>query len=859
MAKISAAIDGMTAAAYAAYSLSDSVVIFPITPASRMSETKEKWSSEGRLNFFNQTVDVKEMQSEKGVSGTLHGLLDGGALGTTITDSQGLMLMIPNMYKISGENLPGVFHVTTRSLSAHALSIFGDHQDVMAVRQTGVAMLGSASVQECMDLSWVAHLSAIDGSLPFVHFFDGFRTSDEYDTIDIIDSNDMLALVNQDAIKRFRERAMEPKRPNIRGPAQNHDIYFQNMAAANYFYDALPDIVQTNMDKLASVCGRQYHLFDYVGAPDAEYVIASMASSTDVIEETVNYLNQKGYKVGLVKVRLYRPFAAERFMDAIPSTVKVISALDRTKEPGSQGEPLYQDVAMAVMNSGRDIKVCGGRYGLSSKDFTPTMVKAVYDNMAEANPKRRFTVGITDDITHTSLELGPTIHTLPGKMTQCIFYGFASDGTVGANHVAAHIVGTYADKYAQEYSWFDSRKAGGVTISYFRIGDAPIHSPYLIDESDYVACNKDIYVRRGYGMTGTLKDGGTFVLNCAWDTVEELEEHLEPELKQQIASKKLNFYVINASQLAADLGLGARINMIMETVFFKLSGVMDFDEALSHLKDMIATLYASKGKDVVERDIQAVDQACSLLKKIDYPARWADIEVEEKVVNTDREKVGDSAAEVEIPVRLDKSEYVEQVFWPLEHYRGNELPVSKFDPAGIVPPGTSALEKRTVAFEIPEWDVTKCIQCYQCSFICPHAAIRPYVAEDDELKMAPETYQTKKATFKPVKGLNFRIQVYPEDCVGCGSCAVNCPAPGKALVMKPLATQLETQKANLEFAQANISIKDDMAPATTVMGTQLQQPLLEFSGCCAGCGETPNVKLLTQLFGDRLIMSDATG
>ena len=867
------AMDGMTAAAVAAYALSDAAVIFPITPASHMAETVERWASEGRLNFFGQTVDVKEMQSEKGVAGALHGVLAGGGLGTTITDSQGLMLMIPNMYKISGENLPGVFHVTTRSLSAHALSIFGDHQDIMAVRQTGVAMLGSSSVQDCLDLSLVAHLSAIEGSLPFVHFFDGFRTSDEVETIEVVDAEAMRPLVNWDAIRAFRARAMEPERPAIRGTAQNPDIYFQNREAANPLYDALPGIVQANMDKVAALTGRQYHLFDYVGAPDAERVVVTMASSCDVVDEVVRYLTARGEKVGLVKVRLFRPFSAEHLLAALPASTRVVTALDRTKEPGSQGEPLFQDVALAVLGSGRDIAVLGGRYGLSSKDFTPTMAKAVFDNMAapgspvaagagagaagsagaadSAAPamKRRFTVGIDDDVTHLSLPLGPAIHTFPGHARQCVFYGFGSDGTVGANKQAARIVGDHAGKYAQDYAWFDSRKSGGLTISYLRVADAPIHSPYLIDQADYVACHKDIYAsRRDYPLLDDLREGGTFVLNSAWGDVASLEAHLPAKLRRSIARKKARFYNIDASQLAADCGLGARINMIMQTVFFKLADVMDFDQAVACLKDDIKVMYASKGADVVARDLKAVDEAIGRLAEIDYPASWADAVDEQP------------APAADAPVREDgplDEAYLDEVFWPMERLQGNDLPVSKFDPAGIVPPGTTALEKRGVAFSIPEWDPQKCVQCYECSFVCPHAAIRPYLATDDELRDAPEGYVTKDATFPGLDGLHLRIQVYPEDCVGCGSCAVNCP--GHALTLRPLATQVDEQKANLAFAQGNVSLKDDLIPADTVPGTQLRQPLLEFSSCCAGCGETPYVKLLTQLFGDRLVIANATG
>ena len=834
-------LSGMQAASYAAYALSDAATIFPITPASHMSEQIEAWSVEGRENLMGAPVQVKEMQSEKGAAGALHGCLSGGALASTFTASQGLLLMIPNMYKISGELLPGVFHVTCRALAAHALSIFGDHQDLMAVRATGCAMLGSSSVQECMDLSLVAHLSAIDGSLPFVHFFDGFRTSDEISTIEVIDQADMGRLVDWDAVRRFRARAMDPLHPNIRGTAQDSDIYFQNREAPNRFYDALPGIVQANMDKVAQLTGRAYHLFDYVGAPDAERVIVSMGSSCDVVEETVDWLVAKGEKVGAVKVRLYRPFDASALMAAIPPTAKVLCALDRTKEPGSLGEPLLQDLALAVLDSGRaGVRVIGGRYGLSSKDFTPAMVCAVFENMAAAEPKARFTVGITDDLTRLSLPVGPEPATLPAGISQSVFYGFGSDGTVGANKQAARILGASDGVWVQEYSWFDSKKSGGLTISYLRLGSAPIRSPYLIRDAGYVACHKDIYVTRGYPMTDPLADGGVFVLNSGW-SLADMERVFPPAFKRGLARKHARLYNIDAAKLAQEVGLGSRINMIMETVFLKLADGVDLDKAVQMLKDDIQVMYASKGADVVQKNLRAVDEALASLEEVAYPAAWAESE------------------DAEESPAVQPAGYVEQVLRPMERLCGDALPTSLMDPAGFTPSGGSAHEKRCVAYEVPEWRPDKCIQCYQCSFVCPHAAIRPYVAADEELRAAPEAYQTIPARHKGLEGLRFRIQVYPEDCVGCGSCAFNCPAPGKALVMEPLATQLSTQKENLSFAQENISVKDDLLSKTDVPGTQLQQPLLEFSACCAGCGETPHVKLLTQLFGDRLIMANATG
>ena len=830
------AMDGMTAAAQAAYALSEAAVIFPITPASHMAETVESWSVAGKRNLLGETVDVKEMQSEKGVAGCVHGCLAGGALTTSFTASQGLMLMIPNLYKISGELLPGVFHVTCRSLSAHALSIFGDHQDVMAVRQTGCAILFSTSVQECMDLSLVAHLAAIDASLPVIHAMDGFRTSDEIETIDVIDPETMRPLVDWEKVRAFRDRAMNPEHPMIRGTAQNGDVYFQNREAPNRFYDALPGIVQAAMDRVAQATGRSYHLFDYVGAPDAERVVCCMGSAADVCEEVVHHLCAKGEKVGLVKVRLYRPFSAKDFVDAIPKSARVVCTLDRTKEPGSLGEPLFLDVACALAEAGRGARVIGGRYGLSSKDFTPTMVAAVFANMAADEPKPRFTVGIEDDVTHLSLPLGPRITTIPNEPLQCEFWGFGSDGTVGANKQAAKIVGDETGRYVQCYSYFDSHKSGSLTISYLRYSKQPIHSPYLIDEADFVACHKSAYVER-YPVTRDLEEGGTFLLNCPWGE-RELAEKLPAALRRDIARKKARLYTIDAAKIAADAGLAGRINMVMETAFFELSGVMDADEAIMALKADIERLYGSQGKDVVAANLAAIDAARGAIREVAYPASWA------------REKV-------EPVSRPGESAFAQKVFWPIETLDGDSLPVSALDPAGFTPPGTAALEKRAVAENVPHWDKSTCIQCYQCSFVCPHASIRPYVATDDELRERPESFETVPAKAPALAGMNFRIQVYPEDCQGCGSCATNCP--GHALSMRPLEGEIAVQKENLAFAEANISLKDEVLPTENVMGSQLQQPLMEFSGACAGCGETPYVKLLTQLFGDRLVIANATG
>ena len=829
-------MNGCDATTHVAYALSEIATIYPISPASEMGELADKWGVEGKKNIYGQTMIVREMQNEKGAAGATHGCLVGGTLATTFTGSQGLMLMIPNMYKISGELLPGVFHIAARSLSAHALSIFGDHQDVMSCRFTGFALMASASVQDCMDLSLIAHLSAIDGSVPFLHFFDAFRTSSEMNTIDVIDYDDMAKLVDWDKVRDFKNRAMNPEHPNIRGTAQNPDVYFQNREAANLHYDALSDIVEANMQKVAKLTGRSYNLFDYVGHPEAEYVIVSMGSSCNVIEETIDYLLKHGEKVGLIKVRLYRPFAAKQFLSAIPKSAKMLSVLDRCKEPGSQGEPLYLDVCTALHKAGDTLKVLGGRYGLSSKEFSPTMVKAVYDNMKSDSPKSTFTVGIVDDVTHLSLPIADTIQTTPEGTIQCKFFGFGSDGTVSANEQAANIIGDNTDLYAQAYFSYDSKKSGGYTVSNIRFGKTPIRSSYLITEADYIACHKDSYVRQ-FEVLENVKEGGTFVLNSAWG-VEDMEQRLPANMLRTIAQKKLKFYNIDAFKIAASVGLGVRINMIMQAAFFKLSGVIDYDKALALLKESIQTTYASKGNDVVQMNYDALDKVADGLIQINYPDSWAnakDAPVEEKNIPS----------------------FIMDISRPILALEGDKLPVSLFPADGVMPVGTTAYEKRAVAINCPEWNVDNCIQCAQCSFVCPHAAIRPVIATNDELKNAPASFVSKKAVGPGMQDLNFRIQNYAEDCMGCGSCAVVCP--GKALTMKPIAPQLDAQKVNLAFAEANVSIKDSLMPRNTIKGSQLQQPLLEFSGACAGCGETPHVKLLTQLFGERMIIANATG
>ncbi len=832
-------MDGNNATAHIAYALSETAAIYPITPSSVMGEVMDEMAAKGQKNLLGQTVIVREMQSEAGAAGVVHGMLSGGALTSTYTASQGLLLMIPNMYKIAGELLPGVFHVAARALASHALSIFGDHQDVMAARQTGFCFLCSASVQEAMDLALVAHLSAIDSSLPFCHFFDGFRTSHEVQKISVIDYEDIRPLVNWDKVEEFRATAMNPEHPHVRGTAQNPDIYFQNREAANLFYEAVPSIVIENMKKVESITGRKYHLFDYVGHPEADRVIIAMGSSCEVIEETVQYLNSLGQRVGLVKVRLYRPFAPEYLLRALPATVSAVTVLDRTKESGALGDPLYQDVCTAFMEKGEAPTIVGGRYGLGSKDFTPGMAKAVFDNMLGLQPKNHFTVGINDDVTNTSLDVEEEIDTVPSGTVQCKFFGLGADGTVGANKQAVKIIGDNTDLYAQAYFAYDSKKSGGFTVSHLRFGKEPIKSSYLITKADYIACHKSAYVTQ-YDILEGIKEGGTFVLNSGW-SLADMEQHLPASMKRVIARKKLKFYNVDAVKVAQEVGLGGRINMIMQTAFFKLAKVLDFDKAVALLKESIKKTYGSKGDKIVNMNIAAVDKGSDALEEIKYPASWADTT---------------EGAEV---CHCGDEEYIRAVVRPILAQQGDKLPVSAMDPAGFMPLGTAACEKRGVAINIPEWQVENCIQCCQCSFVCPHAAIRPVVATDEELEGAPAGFTTKPAMGKELKGMHFRIQVYPEDCLGCGSCAEVCPAKVKALVMKPLETQMDVQKANLAFAEGHVALKDGLMSRDSVKGSQLQQPLHEFSGACAGCGETPYVKVLTQLFGERMLVANATG
>ena len=828
-------IDGNTAAAHVAYAFSDVAAIYPITPSSPMAEVADEWGAQGRKNLFGQKVRIAEMQSEGGAAGAVHGSLAAGALTTTFTASQGLLLMIPNMYKISGEMLPGVFHVTARALAAHSLSIFGDHSDVMGARQTGFAMLASASVQEVMDLALVTHLSAIKASLPFVHFFDGFRTSHEIQKIEQIEYEDMAKLLDYDAVKRFRERALNPEHPHQSGTAQNPDIYFQGREAANIHYAKVPEIVEYYMEKVGDLTGRRYHLFDYVGAPDAERVLVIMGSGADVAEEAINYLNAKGEKLGLIKVRLYRPFAADKFLAAIPATCKKIAVLDRTKEPGSLGEPLYLDIVDAIAEAGLDIKCYGGRYGLGSKEFTPTMVKQVYDNLKLDEPKNHFTVGIIDDVMNTSLPEGDFVNAAPEGTICCKFFGLGSDGTVGANKNSIKIIGDHTNMFAQGYFAYDSKKSGGLTISHLRFGKTPIQSPYLIDSADFVACHNASYVTR-YDVLEGIKDSGVFLLNSPW-TVEDMERELPASMKQTIAKKHIRFYNMDAVKLAREVGMGNRINTIMQSAFFKLAEIIPADEAIDYMKAAAKKSYAKKGEDVVQKNYAAIDIGVTGITEINYPEAWA------------------TAASGATAMHVSDDPYFVDFIKPILAQQGDKLPVSKLAADGYVPTGTTKYEKRGIAVEVPMWIPENCIQCNQCALVCPHASIRPFVMTEET--EAPETFVAKKANGVG-DGKLFRIQVSPYDCTGCGSCVNVCPAKTKALKMAPLAEVEKVENDNWNFAM-DLPTLDLPVNKATVKGSQFLQPMFEFSGACAGCGETPYVKLVTQLFGDRMIVANATG
>ncbi len=841
MSKVMKTMDGNTAAAYTSYAFTEVAAIYPITPSSTMAELVDEWSANGMKNIFGQEVKVTEMQSEAGAAGAVHGSLSAGALTSTYTASQGLLLMIPNMYKIAGELMPGVFHVSARAIAGHALSIFGDHSDVMAARQTGFALLASGSVQEVMDLGGVAHLAAIKSRVPFVHFFDGFRTSHEVQKIEQIDFKEFERLVDKEAIKEFRARSLNPEHPYTKGTAQNPDIFFQAREASNPFYLQVPDVVQGYMNEIAKITGREYKLLNYYGAPDAEYVVVAMGSVTEALEETIDYLNEKGHKTGVVKVHLYRPFSKEYFMNVLPKTVKAIAVLDRVKEPGAIGEPLYLDVCSLFSGQENAPVIVGGRYGLGSKDTTPSDLLAVYKNIMSAEPKNNFTISIVDDVTELSLPVDEKISIKTPGTTRCKFWGLGSDGTVGANKSAIKIIGDHTDMYAQGYFSYDSKKSGGITVSHLRFGNSPIRSTYLIDEADFIACHNQAYVNQ-YDLVDGLKEGGTFVLNCKWNA-EELDAHLPASLKKYIAEKNINFYTINASGIAEDIGLGGRINMIMQSAFFKLTEVIPVDDAVKYLKDSIVKSYGKKGQKIVDLNNAAVDRGITDIVKVEVPASWANA-------------VDATTTEVN-----DDPEFITNILRPMNAQKGDKLPVSSFvgREDGSFPHGTAAYEKRGIAFSVPEWNPENCIQCNQCSFVCPHASIRPFLLTDEEQAKVGDI-KTLPAIGKGLEGLKYKIQVSPLDCAGCGNCADICPGKKgeRALTMVPLDTQLDEQEIYNKLHK-EVGYKEDLMPDTSIKGSQFKQPLLEFSGACAGCGETPYAKLVTQLFGDRMVIANATG
>ncbi len=842
MGKTMMTVDGNTAAAYIAYAYTDVAAIYPITPSTPMAEQVDEWAAQGKKNIFGQTVNVVEMQSEAGASGAFHGSLQAGALTSTFTASQGLLLMIPNMYKVSGELLPGVFHVSARAIAAQALSIFGDHQDVMATRQTGCALFATSSVQEIMDLAPVAHLAAIKGRVPFVHFFDGFRTSHEIQKVEAINYEDLAKLMPVEELQAFRDRALSPNHPVIRGTAQNPDIYFQTREASNKFYEALVPIVEEYIEKMNALTGRKYGLFDYYGAEDAENIIVAMGSVTATIAETIDALNAKGQKLGLVKVHLYRPFSVEHFLKAVPKNVRRICVLDRTKEPGAIGEPLYLDVRAAFYEKEDAPMIIGGRYGLGSKDTTPTDIKAVVENLLSSTPKNQFTVSIDDDVTHTSINTNEPLKLQVPDLVRCKFWGLGSDGTVGANKQAIKIIGNYTDMYAQAYFDYDSKKSGGLTMSHLRFGKEPINAPYLIDEADYIACHNQSYIHQ-YDVLKGLKKGGIFVLNCLWDE-KELEENLSTTMKRTIAENDIQFYIVNAVKIASEIGLGNRINMIMQAAFFKLTDIIPEAQAAQYLKEAVVKAYGKKGEKVINMNYAAIDRGLEAAIKVNVSENW------EKGTSVDERG-------------FDEPEFVTKILRPMSRQEGDSLPVSTFNGIedGTFPSGSAAYEKRGVAINVPEWVPENCIQCNQCSFICPHATIRPYLLNTEEESEKPGSFVTLKAMGKDMNEFGYRIQVDTMDCTGCGNCADICPGKkeGKALIMKPLHTQVEKEVPNWEYAVSKIANKGDVMAPHTVKGSQFRQPLHEFSGACAGCGETAYIKVITQLFGDRMMIANATG
>ena len=832
--------DGNYAASHIAYMFSEVAAIYPITPSSDMAENVDQFAAAGRKNIFGEKVRVEEMQSEAGAAGALHGSLQAGALSSTFTCSQGLLLMIPNMYKIAGELLPAVFHVSARSLAAHALSIFGDHSDVMSTRQAGFAMLASGSVQEVMDLAAVAHLTAIKSRIPFMHFFDGFRTSHEIQKVEVMNQDDLVPLLDQQALQNFRNAALNPANPVTRGTAQNPDVYFQGREAGNSFYNAVPDMVASYMDEISKITGRKYRPFDYYGAPDAENLIVAIGSITDTIKEVIDYKVAAGEKVGLIAVHLYRPFSAKYFFEAFPKTCKRIAVLDRTKEPGANGEPLYLDIRDLFYGKENAPMVVGGRYGLSSKDTTPAMIISVFDNLKMKEPKNNFTVGIVDDVTFLSLPLLPEISlgskgTFEGK-----FYVLGSDGTVGANKNSIKIIGDNTNKYAQAYFAYDSKKSGGITISHLRFGDNTIRSPYLVNTPDFVACHVPAYLGV-YDMHKGLKKGGTFLLNSPW-SVEETKDRLPDDVKKYMAENQINFYIINATAIAEEIGLGNRTNTIMQAAFFKISEVIPYTEAVGHMKKAVIKSFGKKGENVVNMNNAAIDRGGDVVK-VEVPAAWASITIKA------------TTQDASIP------QFIREFAMPVNTQKGDNLPVSIFKGRedGTLPAGSSRYEKRGIAVNVPEWQDENCIQCNQCAYVCPHAAIRPFLLDEKELAGAPAGTKTKKTNGKGYENVQFHIQVSVLDCTGCGNCADVCPSKVKSLVMKPLETQ--TDEINRwEYMFNKVTVKDNITPKEmNVKSSQFAQPLFEFSGACAGCGETPYIKLITQLYGDRMIVANATG
>ncbi|AII14317.1 pyruvate:ferredoxin (flavodoxin) oxidoreductase, homodimeric [Campylobacter iguaniorum] len=846
MSKIMKTMDGNEAAAYAAYAFTEVAGIYPITPSSPMADYTDIWASQGKKNIFGMPVKVVEMQSEAGAAGTVHGSLQAGALTTTYTAAQGLLLKVPNMYKIAGQMLPGVIHVAARSLAAQALSIFGDHQDVYACRQTGFAMLATGSVQEVMDLAGVAHLAAIKGRVPFMHFFDGFRTSHEIQKVELMDYSVFDRLVDKEAIQKFRDESINPESPKTRGTAQNDDIYFQTRELSNKFYDALPDIVADYMSEISKVTGREYKPFVYYGDKDAERVIIAMGSATQAIEEVVDYLNSKGEKVGLVKVHLYRPFSLKYFFDVIPNTVKKIAVLDRTKEPGGLGEPLYLDIKAAYYGTPNAPVIVGGRYGLSSKDVDPAQMIAVYENLKQNEPKNNFTVGIVDDVTNLSLEVGSKISLSDKDCIECLFYGLGADGTVGANKNSIKIIGDKTDLYAQAYFAYDSKKSGGYTRSHLRFGKKPIRSTYLVSNPHFVACSVAAYLDI-YDVVDGLRDGGTFLLNSIWDADETIKR-MPNKVKRLLAQKNANFYILNATKLAYEIGLGNRTNTIMQSAFFKLAKIIDFSDAQKYMKEYAYKTYSKKGDKIVEMNYQAIDQGADRLVKIEVDPSWVNLKDEAKEV--ENKYVG--------------SEFVEKIVKPMNAARGDSLPVSAFvgHEDGGFEAGTTQYEKRGVGVMVPKWIEANCIQCNQCAFVCPHAVIRPFLVDEEEANKAPKGVQEHliEAKGKEAKGFKYKIQVSPLDCTGCELCAQNCPSKEKSLVMVPLGEELDKgEQENADYLFKNVKYKDDLMSKDSVKGAMFAQPLFEFHGACPGCGETPYITLVTRLFGENMMVANATG